>query len=76
MINTWWCQWKGGSAKWTKSGSPLLFAGVTLRSVTDAVVLGPRTLPVSTYTFTFSLDEKNGIMEETFTDSATVVVNN
>jgi len=73
--STWWCRYNGGSPRWNLSGTPLLFAGATLRPVNGFQVLAPRTLPAGTYDWVFSVDERNGILEETFSDTVNLTVN-
>jgi hypothetical protein len=72
--STWWCQYNGGSKKWTKSAAPIRFAGVGLRTVNGYKVLGPMTLPVGGYIFTFAVDEKNDSYEGTYADTVELTV--
>lgn len=72
---TWWYRYNGGIPKWTKSSTPLRCAGVGLRTLNNFTVLGPRTLPVGDYVFSFAVDEPNGSYEGTHLDSVEVFVN-
>ena len=74
--NFWWCEYKGGSPKWNKSVAPIRFAAANLVNFNNYVVLGPRTFPTGIYEFTFSIDDWDGIKDDKFTDSCSIVVYN
>lgn len=73
--NTWWSKFRAGlKPKWTKSATPIRFAGAGLRTVYGFTVLGPRTLPVGSYVFTFAIDAKDEEYKGTFIDTVDVTV--
>lgn len=73
----WWAEYrKGQKPKWTKSVTPIRFAGAGLRTVSDYTVLGPRTLPSGTWLFSFSVDDnKDNVCDQSFVDFVEVHVN-
>lgn len=73
--NIWWAKYQAGDPKWTKSVTPIRFAGATLRTVNGYTVIGPRTLPAGLYAWIFAVDDKNGVLEGTYSDSCELTVN-
>ncbi len=75
IAGTWWCRYTGSVPQWYKAPVPIPFAGARLLNFSNYEVLAPRTLPMGTYTWTFSVDDKNGTLEDTYTDSVVLTVN-
>lgn len=75
-VSTWWAEYRQGlKPKWTKTATPIRFAGATLRTVNGYTVLGPRTLPVGDWIFGFAVDgNKNGQYDASFLDKVMVTV--
>lgn len=75
--STWWAKYRSGQKpQWTKSSSPIRFAGATLRTVNSYTVLGPRTLPVGDYVFGFAVDcNKDNWYDAPFVDTVELHVN-
>lgn len=72
----WWAKYRSGQKpKWTKIGTPIRFAGATLRTVNGYTVLGPRTLPAGNWVFGFAVDDKDGTYQGTYADTVEVNVN-
>lgn len=73
----WWAKFRQGQKpKWTKSTTPIRFAGATLRTVNGYTVLGPRTLPGGDWVFVFAVDDnKDGVLDSTFQDIVEVNIN-
>jgi hypothetical protein len=72
---TFWGRYVSGARpSWTFSATPVRFVGATLRTVNDYTVLGPRTLPIGYYEFTFAVDHHNGTFEGTYSDTGSVTV--
>lgn len=74
-MDTWYCRYNKGDPKWSVAPPIVRFGGATLRSVSGFSVLGPRTLPVGHYVFTFAVDDnKDDIYDGTFLDTVVLTV--
>lgn len=74
--NTWWAKFRSGlKPQWTNSAVPIRFASANLRTVNGYTVIGPRTLPVGSYIWTFCTDLRNDMLEGTYIDTVEVTVN-
>lgn len=65
--------WYDHPQTWLKSNNPMRASAATLRVVDDFSVLNKK-LPTGSWDFFFCIDAYNGIKEETFKDSASIII--